>query len=92
MGFFGWIGIMILIFYFMIIRPQNRREKERRALIDAVKSGDRILFAGGLLGTVTQVEEKTLRVEIAEKVRIEISKGAVSQVLKEGEAPTDQPA
>jgi preprotein translocase subunit YajC len=80
---------MIAIFYFMIIRPQNRREKERKALINSVKSGQRILFAGGLLGTVATVKDKTLMVKISDNVKIEVSKGAVTTVIPEGESIDD---
>jgi len=90
MFMFVWLGIMVAIFYVMLIRPQQRREKERRALIANVKTGDRIVFAGGLLGVVTNVKEKTLVVKIADNVKIEISRGSVSQVLEKGEAPTEE--
>ena len=90
---FVWLGLMIAIFYVMLIRPQQRREKERKALISAVKSGDRIVFGGGLLGAVTNVKDKTLTVKVADKVKIEITRGAVTQVLEKGEMPAeDDPA
>ena len=82
---FIWLGLMVALFYFMLIRPQKRREKERRALLEAVKTGDRILFAGGMLGVVANVKEKTLIVKISDGVKIEIIRGAVSQVLDKGE-------
>lgn len=88
---FIWLGLMVALFYFMLIRPQKRREKERRALLEAVKTGDRILFAGGMLGVVANVKEKTLIVKIADGVKIEIVRGAVSQVLDKGEV-TDKDA
>jgi len=81
----GMLVPMLLIFgifYFMLIRPQQRREKERKAMIDNIKSGDRILFAGGLLGTVTNIKEATFIVKIADNVKIEIARGAVSRVLQ----------
>ena len=87
---FVWLGLMVL-FYFMLIRPQKRREKERQALLEAVKTGDRVLFAGGLLGVVANVKEKTLIVKIADGVKVEIVRGAVSQVLDKGEAPESEP-
>jgi preprotein translocase subunit YajC len=89
---FVWLGLMIAIFYVMLIRPQQRREKERRALIAAVKSGDRIVFGGGLLGSVTNVKDKTLTVKVADKVKIEITRGAVTQVLDKGEDPPQDEA
>ena len=84
---FIWLGLMVALFYFMLIRPQKRREKERQALLNAVKTGDRVLFAGGLLGVVANVKEKTLVVKIADGVKVEIVRGAVSQVLDKGDAP-----
>jgi preprotein translocase subunit YajC len=82
---FVWLGLMVALFYFMLIRPQKRREKERRALLEAVKTGDRILFGGGMLGVVANLKEKTLIVKIAENVKVEIVRSAVSQVLDKGE-------
>ena len=84
---FVWLGLMVALFYFMLIRPQKRREKERQALLGAVKTGDRVLFAGGFLGTVANVKEKTLVVKIADGVKVEIVRSAVSQVLEKGAAP-----
>ena len=84
---FIWLGLMVALFYFMLIRPQKRREKERQALLNAVKTGDRVLFGGGFLGVVANVKEKTLIVKIADGVKVEIVRGAVSQVLDKGETP-----
>lgn len=90
---FVWLGLMVALFYFMLIRPQKRREKERQALLNAVKTGDRVLFAGGFLGVVANVKEKTLVVKIADGVKVEIVRGAVSQVLEKGDEPgKDVPA
>ena len=94
-GNFYYIGLMVLmmaIFYMILIRPQRRREQERRDLINNIKTGDRIVFSGGILGTVTNVKESTFVVRIAEKVKIEVSRGAVSTVLDKGEAPPEDPA
>ena len=82
---FVWLGLMVGLFYFMLIRPQKRREKERQALLNAVKTGDRVLFGGGLLGVVANVKEKTLIVKIADGVKVEIVRSAVSQVLEKGD-------
>ena len=86
---FGMIAIMIVIFYFMLIRPQQRREKERRSMMDSVKSGDRVAFSGGILGVVTNVKEKTLMIKVADNVKIEVSRAAVTQVLEKGEQPDE---
>ena len=87
----GGIGMMmpmiiiIGIFYFMLIRPQQRKEKARRSMIDNVKSGDRVMFSGGVLGTITNVKDTTFVVKIAENVKVEMARGAVNQVLEKGE-------
>lgn len=83
------MGLMMAVFYMLLIRPQRRREQERRTLIDNIKTGDRVMFSGGIIGTVANVKEKTFTIRIAEKVKIEVSRGAVSHVLDKGEAPPD---
>jgi len=87
------IVIMLAIFYFMLIRPQQRRDRERKDMLGKVKSGDRIMFGGGLLGDVTNAKsEKTLTVKIADGVKIEISRAAVNSILEKGEEPEEIPA
>jgi preprotein translocase subunit YajC len=85
---------MVLIFglfYFMMIRPQQRKEKERLRMIQELRAGQKIVFAGGLIGTITEARETTFLVELAPKVAIEVARGSVSRVLKEGEAvPADE--
>ena len=88
--FYGMMAFMVLIFYFVMIRPQRRREKERKALIEAVKSNDRVLLTSGIIGEIVSVKDKTLIVRIAENTKIEVLKSAVSQVLGEkGDLPSE---
>jgi len=90
-GMGGMLIPMVLvfgIFYFMMIRPQQRKEKERLRMIAELRAGQKVLFAGGLLGTIAEAREATFLVEIAPKVTVEVARGAVSKVLKEGEAVT----
>lgn len=84
-----WIGLMLLIFYFMMIKPQQRKEKERKAMMESIKSGDRVVFGGGILGIVTNVKDKTFTIKVADNVKIEVSRGAVTEVLEKGEKPAD---
>lgn len=87
-GLGGMLMPMVLIFgimYFMMIRPQQRKEKARREMINNVKTGDRIIFSGGVLGTVTNVKDTTLMVKLADNVKIEVLRGAVNRVLEKGE-------
>lgn len=85
LGMFVPMIIIFGIFYFMLIRPQQRKEKERRAMIDNVKSGDKVLFSGGILGTITNTKENTLMVKIADGVKVEVARGAVQKVVDKGE-------
>ena len=86
----GWLGIMLLIFYFMLIRPQQRREKERRAMLSEIKSGDRVVFGGGIIGMISNVKDKTYMIKIADGVKVEVSKAAVTQTLQKDEDPDDR--
>lgn len=86
---FGWLAIMIALFYFMLIRPQRRKEKERQQLLSAIKTGDRVLFGGGLIGIIANVKEKTYVIKVADKTKLEVVRGAVTQVLDKGELPAD---
>ena len=89
-GMGGMLLPMILvfgIFYFMMIRPQQRKEKDRLKLISELRAGQRIMFGGGIIGTVSEVKEHTFMVEVAPKMTIEIARGAVSRVLNSDEKP-----
>jgi preprotein translocase subunit YajC len=77
--------LIIGIFYFMILRPQQKRQKERQALLEALKKGDRVVTAGGMYGTIAGIDEKTVLVQVADNVKIKLERSAVSSILKEGE-------
>jgi preprotein translocase subunit YajC len=81
-------SLIILIFYFMILRPQQKRQKERQKLLEGVKKGDKITTVGGLHATVLGVEDKTLLIQIADNVKVKVEKSAVSNITRpaEGEA------
>ena len=78
--------LILAIFYFMMIRPQQRKEKERRKMIEELRAGAKIVFAGGLMGTIESATEKTFKVEIAPGTIIEISRSCVQGVVPETEA------
>jgi preprotein translocase subunit YajC len=82
-GFASFIPLvlMFVIFYFLLIRPQQKRSKEHRNLIANLKKGDRIITTGGLHGRVTGLDEVTLTVEIADKVRVKINRANVAGVI-----------
>ncbi|MGI6088116.1 MAG: preprotein translocase subunit YajC [Kiritimatiellia bacterium] len=79
----GWLVIMAALFYFMMILPQQRREKERRKLIDSIKSGDRVLFAGGLIGVVANVKPDVFIIKVADNTKVEVVRAAVTRVLQD---------
>lgn len=83
------MALLFAVMYFMMIRPQRRRDKERKAMIANVKKGDRVLLTSGILGEIMTVKEQALVVKIAENTKIEVVKAAISQVLENGETPTD---
>ena len=90
-GMGGMLIPMVLvfgIFYFMMIRPQQRKEKERLRMIAELRAGQKVVFAGGLIGTIAEARAATFVVEIAPKVTVEVARGAVSRILKEGDAVT----
>lgn len=76
--------LMFVVLYFIMIRPQMKRQKEHRAMIDALAKGDEVVTAGGLLGTVTRLSEGYLHIEIANGVEVQIQRSAVAQVLPKG--------
>lgn len=83
-GFASFVPLilMFVIFYFLLIRPQQKKTKEHRQMIDNLKTGDRIVTAGGIHGRITGVAENALTVEIAEKVRVKVNRGSVSALMQ----------
>jgi preprotein translocase subunit YajC len=73
--------LVMLIFYFLVIRPQMRRQREVQKMIDALKKGDRVLTSGGIFGDVADVHEDRVILRIAENVKVECAKSAVSGVV-----------
>ena len=72
--------LMAVAFYFLVFRPQSRARKEHDKLINALKSGDEVITSSGILGTVTNVKDKTVIVRIADSVKIEVLKSAITTV------------
>lgn len=83
------IVLMLAIMWFFLIRPQQKKQKEHKQMIDNLKKGDRIITSGGLYGRVTGVTDSTLTVEIADKVRVKISRGHVGALLQGGSEPKE---
>jgi preprotein translocase subunit YajC len=75
-------GAIFAIFYFMIIRPQQKRAKEREKLLSNIEKGDKIITSGGVHATIVGIEEKTVLIEIAPNVKIKIERSAIGSVVK----------
>ena len=78
--------LIFVIFYFLLLRPQQKRAKEHEAMVAALKPGDEVITNGGIFGKITRVGEDAITVEIAEKVRIRVTPASVSRKVDEGEA------
>jgi len=81
---FVTFGLVILIFYFLIIRPQNKKQKDAKKMIAALKKGDKVVSIGGINGTVVSVKEQSTVVKVDDNTKLEFSKSAISSVVSEG--------
>ncbi len=75
------LGSFFLIFYFLIIRPQQRKQKETRKMLDTLKRGDRVLTSGGLYGTVWDVKDDLVVLKLTEELKVEVAKSAVQTLV-----------
>ena len=84
-GAFVPLIIMFAIFYFLLIRPQQKKAKQHKELLGGLKKGDRVVSSGGLHGTVTGLTDDVVTMEIAPKVRVKVSRGSISGFMAKGE-------
>lgn len=82
-GAFSFIMIIAIfvLFYFMLIRPQNKRAKEQRNLVDSIQQGDEIATSGGIIGKIVDMKDNYVKVTIADNVEITLQKSSISTVL-----------
>jgi preprotein translocase subunit YajC len=90
----GWLQFlpivgMVAIFWFLIIRPQMRQQKAHREKVAAVKKGDQVVTAGGLVGKVTKVDDQYAEIEIAQGVRVKAVKATIGDIVAPGGAPAN---
>ncbi|MDB5676978.1 MAG: preprotein translocase subunit YajC [Sphingomonas bacterium] len=86
------ILLMVVLFYFLMIRPQQKRAKEHQAMLGALKRGDNVVLSSGVLGKIVRVEDKEVGVEIAQGVTVKVLKGMITEVRSKGEpAPANDP-
>jgi preprotein translocase subunit YajC len=74
--------IMFAIFYFLLIRPQQKKAKEHRALLESLKKGDMVVTAGGMHGKVSAVDDTVVTLEIANNVNIKLNKGHIASIIE----------
>ncbi len=79
---FVMFGAIILIFYFFIIRPQKKRQQEHEKLLQNLRKGDRVVLASGIYGTISEIENGTILLQIADNVRVKVDKNAVASVVE----------
>jgi preprotein translocase subunit YajC len=78
------LGVMIAVFYFVLIRPQSKRAKEHRTMISALEAGAEVVTNGGILGKVVELGESFLTIEIADGVKVKVQRHTIAQVLPKG--------
>ena len=84
--------LIFVLFYFMLIRPQRRQQKEHQMKLAALKTGDEVIACGGLHGLVTNVAERTVTLKIADNVKVKVEKQSVAVILKTSDEPAPAPA
>lgn len=85
----GWesmllIVLMFVVLYFLMIRPQMKRAKEHKAMIDALQKGDEVVTAGGMVGRISKLNENYVTLEVSDNVEIQVQRGAVQVLLPKG--------
>jgi preprotein translocase subunit YajC len=76
--------LMFVVLYFIMIRPQMKKQKEHKTMIEALAKGDEVVISGGVLGRVTKIGESFLHVEVADGVELQVQRGSIVQVLPKG--------
>ena len=74
--------LMFAIFYFLLIRPQQKKAKEHREMVDSLKKGDRVITTGGIYGHISNLDDTTVTLEIADKVKIKVVKGNITALAQ----------
>ena len=78
-------GLIIAIFYFLILRPQQKRQKEKQKMLEAIRKGDKVVTAGGMHGTVAGLDDRTVLLQVSDNVKMKFERSAVASIVKEGE-------
>lgn len=89
-GFIAMMMVIFAIFYFLMIRPQQKKQKELKEMLDNLAYGDTVMTTGGIHGKVTGMAEAVITLEIADKVRIKIARSAIGAVIQKSGSPAPQ--
>jgi preprotein translocase subunit YajC len=81
--------LIIAIFYFLIIRPQNKKQKETKKMLDALKKGDKVVTIGGINGVITKVGETTVTVQVDDSTKIKFTRSAIAQITEVAKSKDD---
>lgn len=79
------VGLIFVVFYFLLIRPQQKKQRALQEAISSLKAGDKIVTSGGVVGTITAVRDKTFLIRSGEKSILEVSRGAIAELSAEEE-------
>jgi preprotein translocase subunit YajC len=90
LGAFLPLIIIFAIFYFLLIRPQQKKSKQHKQLLSELRKGDKVISSGGLHGVITGMSDEVLTVEISPKVRVKISRGSIAGVIRRSEAQVNK--
>jgi preprotein translocase subunit YajC len=80
--FLIFMGLLFAVFYFILIRPQQKRQKEHRQLLENLKKGDKVITTGGIQGTVVALSDNVVTVEIADKVKVKVGRNYIAGLMK----------
>ena len=81
--------LLIVIFYFLLIRPQTKRAKEHKQMVEALKKGDEVVTSGGVLGRIIEIGENFIQLEVADNLQLKVQKNAVATLMPKGTAKGD---
>ncbi len=90
MSMFIMFGGIIVIMYFLMIRPQQKKQKEKAAMLNAIEPGDKIITIGGIYGTVKKIKDNSVRIQIDDHTNIELAKSSISTVVEKANASSQQ--
>jgi len=77
-------GAIFAIFYFMIIRPQQKKQKEKEAMLNSLKKGDKIVTTGGMYGTIAGIDDKTVLIDVGNNIKIKFDRSAINVLAQPG--------